>query len=186
MSRFDGHIRDLGEVAPAVISSLSEKLSASGHLWASDTTRFMTSFPSAEHIVLKFPDNYPSSHTPASYRRIWAEWEHLLSPVIAEVAGRLRLGAFETSKIMFTRLNPGGRIPTHIDANPSSAVPHKIHVPLTTHPQVIFHIEDVPHHLPVGRAYEVNNLLPHSVENNSDTERVHFIFDCFPVAGQAE
>lgn len=181
MSRFDGHVRDLGNVASGVISSVSERLSTVGHLWATDTTKFVTNFSAAEHIVLKFPDNYPNSHTPASYRRIWAEWEDLLSPIISEVVGRLRLGAFETSKIMFTRLKAGGRIATHIDANPSSAVPHKIHIPVITHPNVVFHIDGVPYHLEVGRAYEVNNLLPHSVANNSHTERVHFIFDCFPV-----
>ena len=183
MSRFDGHIRDLGEIQPQAISSLTGKLSESGHLWESDATKFSTDLPAAQHIVFKFPDNYPDSHSPASYRAVWIEWEHLLAPIIATVVENLRLGALETSKIMFTRLNPGGTVPTHVDLNPSSAVPHKIHVPLMTHPKVIFRIEGSPYHLPVGRAYELNNLLPHSVENASDVARVHFIFDCFPVNG---
>ncbi len=93
----------------------------------------------------------------------------------------LGLGACQTSKIMFTRLNPGREIPTHVDENASSLVPHKIHVPLITNPDVIFHIDGKPYHLPAGRAYELNNHLPHSVHNPSDRVRIHFIFDCYPV-----
>lgn len=185
MTRFDAHIRDLGEVPRKAILSVTEKLSASHHLWASDETEFLTAFVSTEHIVFKFPDNYPLSHVPASYRGPWAEWEHLLAPIIEGAVRSLGFAEFETSKVMFTKLKPGGRIPTHSDENPSSVIPHKIHVPLVTHPKVILRVDGVPYHLQVGRAYELNNLLPHGVENDSDMERIHFIFDCFPVVGPA-
>lgn len=173
----------MGEIPAPTISALVNKLSESQHLWFSDQTQFSTELPNAQHIVLKFPDNYPHSHTPASYRPEWSHWKHLLSPIISNVAAKFQFDAFETSKIMFTRLNPWGKVPTHADLNPSSVLPHKIHVPLMTHPNVLFRIEDVPYHLAAGRAYELNNLLPHSVENDSDTPRIHFIFDCFSLKG---
>ena len=181
MSRFDGHIRELGDLAPEAVASITNMLSPSEHMWAADATRFSTDFPQAEHIVLRFPDNYPLSHTPASYRPGWGEWESLLTPIIEQAAAAMRIGRFDTAKIMFTRLHPGGRIARHVDENPSSAVPHKIHVPVITHPKAILHVEDTPYHLEVGHVYELNNLLPHSVENGSEVGRVHLIFDCFSV-----
>ncbi|MGH3869891.1 MAG: aspartyl/asparaginyl beta-hydroxylase domain-containing protein, partial [Pseudonocardiaceae bacterium] len=72
------------------------------------------------------------------------------------------------------------QVPPHVDSNPSSLVPHKVHVPLITNPNVTFVIDDERHHLAVGRAYEINNLLVHSVENAGDLDRVHFIFEIYP------
>ena len=183
MASFDGHVRCLGQVRKETIASINDKLSSCEYMWSGQETMFATRLPNAQHIVFKFPDNYPYSHVPASYKAPWESWKELLAPIIREIVGNLGLGACETSKVMFTRLNAGAKIATHIDENPSSRVPHKIHVPLMTHPKVIFKIEDKAYHLQVGEAYELNNLLSHSVENDSDTPRIHFIFDCFPVTG---
>ena len=43
-----------------------------------------------------------------------------------------------------------------------------------------FFIDGVPHRLAAGRAVEVNNQLSHSVMNDGQTDRVHFIFDYLP------
>jgi hypothetical protein len=186
MSRFDEHIRDLGDVPREAILSVTQKIAVTPHLWASNETKFSTDFKDTEHIVFKFPDDYPRSHLRASYKKLWGEWKSLLAPIIEGVVKNYGFVCFETSKVMFTRLNPHGRILRHVDSNPSSIVPHKIHVPLITNPNVLFHVDDIPYHLKVGRAYELNNLLPHSVENHSDYERVHFIFDCYPTGGEGE
>jgi hypothetical protein len=182
MCYFDGTIRELGEVSPAAIALVKHKLLSMESRWNSEAIYFSTD-NRTDHIVFKFPDDYPRSHVPASYRSAWADWEHLLGPLIDSVAEVLRLGTYDTAKVMFTRLRARGRIPTHVDENPSSIVPHKIHVPLVTHPDVVFRIADGGYHLEVGQAYEVNNCLPHSVENNSDTDRIHLIFDCFSCVG---
>src|SRR5438132_824066 len=128
MAGFDGHVRYLGQVRKEAIASINEKLSTCEHMWSGQEAMFSTSFPFAQHIICKFPDSYPRSHVPASYKAPWASWKDLLAPIIADVVGNLGLGAYETSKVMFTRLNAGGKIDTHIDENPSSRIPHKIHV----------------------------------------------------------
>lgn len=179
MSRFNGHIRNLDKIPSEMISSVVQKLAVSNHLWEVTNTKFSTTLPDVDHIIFKFSDNYPHSHLGASYKKHWNEWKDLLIPIIEKTMKSYGSVRLETSKIMFARLKPHGQIPKHVDANPSSRVPHKIHIPLVTNQDVLFYIEDVPYHLECGWAYELNNLLPHSVENNSDIERIHFIFDCY-------
>lgn len=81
---------------------------------------------------------------------------------------------------MLSSLRAHAQVLPHVDANPSSLVPHKVHVPLITNPGVTFAIDGQRHHLALGRAYEINNLLMHSVENAGDLDRVHFIFEIYP------
>jgi Aspartyl/Asparaginyl beta-hydroxylase len=177
---FDGRIRDLGEMPPELLRAATDKLGQSDHLWTSDQTKFLTKFAGTEHIVLRFPDNYPESHRPASYRPAWSAWETVLAPLIERAVRPYQYSAFDTAKVMLTRLRPGAVIAEHVDKNPSSQVPHKIHIPLRSDPRVHFHIGGVSHYLQVGRAYEINNLLPHQVENRSDQDRIHIIFESYP------
>lgn len=133
---------------------------------------------STRHIVFRFVDNtkdWRASHD----RARWAEFEPLLAPVLAEATrdyGYAR-GAFP--RVMLARMKPGGVIQTHIDANPAAKWPHKIHIPLQTSPGAVFFIGETAHHLPLDHAVEVNNLGPHGVRNESDTDRIHLIFEYY-------
>ena len=147
--------------------------------WVPDPAEFVTKFPLADYIVLKFPDHYPDTHVGASYRAAWAIWKPFVEPLIEVACNALFATPYATSKIMFARLLPGGVIPMHVDSNKSSVVPHKVHIPIVTDPDVHFEVGDRTHHLPVGAAYELNNLLPHSVRNSSGKSRIHLIFDCY-------
>lgn len=80
-------------------------------------------------------------------------------------------------RVMVARLVVNGTIKPHIDHHPSFAVGHRIHVPLVTNPQVEFLVDDQAVIMQEGQAYELNNLLVHSVRNNGDEDRIHLIFD---------
>jgi hypothetical protein len=77
---------------------------------------------------------------------------------------------------MAAKLLSGGRIALHKDGHPSFEHSHRIHVPLTTNPNVDFLIRGQNHHLEEGVAYEVSNLDYHAVTNRGP-DRIHFIFD---------
>ncbi len=85
-------------------------------------------------------------------------------------------------RAMAAKLLSGGRISPHVDTHPSFHRGHRIHVPITTNPRVRFMIDGRPHQLQVGRAYEINNQMNHSVMNKGDEDRVTFIFDYVPPA----
>jgi hypothetical protein len=160
-------------------------VTANAHLWVVDDSRFVASHPDSRHIVFRFPDSYPQSHLGASYTELWDDWAALLTPVIAAVGERYGFVEWGTSKIMLSSLRAHGQLPPHVDSNPSSLVPHKVHVPLVTNPGVTFVIEGKRYQLPAGRGYEINNLLIHAVENAGDVDRVHLIFEIYPVPAAA-
>lgn len=179
MSKFDGHVRDLGEIRAELLTALLDKMSGNAHLWLVNDLRFLTAHPDSRHIVFKFPDSYPKTHLSASHTVLWDNWGELLTPIIEIVRQSYGFVNFATSKIMLSSLRAHAQVPPHVDANPSSLIPHKVHVPLITNPDVTFVIDGKRYHLEVGRAYEINNLLMHSVENAGDLDRVHFIFEIY-------
>lgn len=85
-------------------------------------------------------------------------------------------------RAMAAKLKAGGRIAMHIDALPSFRAAHRLHAPLTSGPLVRFTIDGRPCPMQVGRLYEINNQLPHSVINASAEDRISFIFDYLPPA----
>jgi hypothetical protein len=54
------------------------------------------------------------------------------------------------------------------DGSPSAEVPHKIHIPITTRPNVrFFQLGDGDDNLERVSAYEVNSRRPHAVQNGA-------------------
>ena len=172
-------VRHLGPVA---IGSLSDAVSAIPEpTWDAENADKPNKFEALDktrHIVFRFVDStrdWRGSHN----RPLWSQWEPLLAPVLAEAVADYgyRRGVFP--RVMLARMAPGGIIQPHIDANPAAKWPHKIHVPLVTNEKVGFLIGDTVHHFPIGRAVEVNNLGPHAVRNDGDSDRIHLIFEYY-------
>ena len=88
-------------------------------------------------------------------------------------------------RAMAAKLAPGASIAPHIDALPSFQSSHRIHLPLSANAGVRFTIDGRPYPMQVGRAYEINNQLPHSVINLGREARINFIFDYLPAAAKA-
>lgn len=177
------HIADLGpiDIAPflGVLEALSEPV------WRKEDSvkdNNFSCFHHTQHIVLRFiaPDHDP--------RHILVKPAGLmLGPVIepllrAAVAG---LGFHEPvfPKAMFARLDARSYIDEHIDGQSSNPLVHKLHIPLVTNPDVFMTIGGARYHLAPERLYEVNNIVPHAVENGGDTARIHFIFEVFEGRG---
>lgn len=68
-------------------------------------------------------------------------------------------------------------IPPHIDSGEFLYLGRRVHVPLITNKDVIFTVLNHSLNMEIGKWYEINNSLPHSVNNPTDTERVHIIID---------
>ncbi len=173
--------RDLGEVPDALVSGIIEKIERDGELPVSGDDRFLARYPGLRSTVLKFPDSSPGSHLRATCTGHWETWRELVEPILVVVGERLGYEEFETSKILLSSLLARSAVPVHVDTNPSSQVPHKVHVPISTHPNVVFTVDGRSRHLCRGRAYEINNLRPHGVENDSDHDRLHLVVELFPV-----
>ena len=91
-------------------------------------------------------------------------------------------------RAMAARLEAGGIIKPHRDTHPSFHYGHRIHIPIYTNERVRFMIDGRPYKLAVGKVYEINNQLQHSVMNKGKEGRINVIFDYVPPQhlGQAE
>jgi Aspartyl/Asparaginyl beta-hydroxylase len=112
----------------------------------------------------------------------WDRLAEVAVPVMHDIIGRHYPPGGAIIRAMAAKLLAGGRISPHSDTHPSFHRGHRIHVPITTNPRVRFMIDGRPHQLQVGRAYEINNQMNHSVMNKGDEDRITFIFDYVPPA----
>ena len=111
-------------------------------------------------------------------------WDRLAAvavPIMDTIIARWYPPGGRIIRAMVARLPPGGRIDPHHDMHPSFGCGHRIHAPIATNERVRFTIDGRPHHLQVGKVYEVNNKKTHSVINKGTTDRIHFIFDYVPL-----
>jgi hypothetical protein len=130
------------------------------------------------HIVFRFVNT--TQDWRASYDRpLWDAWRAHLEPILLQAVRPYgyRSGVFP--RVLLARMPAGGEILPHQDTNRAARWPHKIHVPITTHPGVRFFIDGVAYHLPEGEAVEVNNMGVHAVRNDSDRDRIHLIFEYY-------
>ncbi|EGF89786.1 aspartyl/Asparaginyl beta-hydroxylase family protein [Asticcacaulis biprosthecium C19] len=130
------------------------------------------------HMVFRFVDSvldWRRSHD----RSAWPQWRDLVEPVLAQAVASYGYRQAAFPRVMLAAMPPGGIIHPHIDANLAAKWPHKIHVPILTNPKVVSFFGGAPHYFPPGQAVEVDNLGPHWVRNDGDTDRVHLIFEYY-------
>ena len=188
MSDFPGHIKRIANIKFEDINQLLDELSKNDRLWdywnALKPNKFSVFSDSTQHIVLKYPVDlrYPS---PTVTFPLWKQWGSLIRPIIKQATCEYNYPSAGIARIMLAKLLPHSNIPLHIDGAPSAKLPHKIHVPLQTTPDVTMNFEEASYHLDVSSAYEVNNAVKHGVTNPSNQPRIHLIFDYYNKAGTA-
>jgi len=178
-SRKTRSIRNLGKID---IAALRERvLEVPEALWeaedASKPNRF-AELDTTRHIVFRFVPNFLDWRN-AYDRPLMADWRPLLDPVLAQAVAPYGYERGDYPRIMLARMAPGGVIQPHRDANPAAKWPHKVHIALVTNPDVTFFVDGVGYTFEEGEAVEVNNMSVHAVENRSDFDRIHLIFEYF-------
>jgi hypothetical protein len=79
------------------------------------------------------------------------------------------------------KMMPNVNIRKHVDGGEFLKYARRCHVPINTNEDVYFTVLDNRINMKEGVAYEINNSLPHSVDNNSNQERDHLILDIMPL-----
>jgi len=130
-------------------------------------------------IVLIFCDgDWPKLEI--SRKSGWHRLATQAEPLMAEIIEQHYAPGGTIIRAMAAKLPAGGRINPHFDAEASFEHGHRIHVPITTNSRVRFMIDGRPYQFEVGKAYEINNRLHHSVMNRGHEDRITFIFDYVP------
>lgn len=107
-------------------------------------------------------------------RPLFAEIDALIKQSIAP-----HFPSCDVMRVQLAELPPGEVIAPHRDLGILAAI-HRLHVPLVTHPEVTFIIENKRFHLDVGKLYDLNNAVLHAVENKSNVMRIHLMVDMIP------
>jgi hypothetical protein len=95
-------------------------------------------------------------------------------PLIEEIE---RISELKIVKLEINIMPPHTKIDTHVDKWGVLSKCCRIHIPIQTSPEVIFFANNEKYYIPEGQIFEFNNQIPHSVENKSDINRIHYVFD---------
>ncbi|MBO6504355.1 MAG: aspartyl/asparaginyl beta-hydroxylase domain-containing protein [Kordiimonadaceae bacterium] len=176
-------VRDLG---PIHANKLSEViLGTDDSIWKEEAIRqekYAEVHYNTESLIMIFcdHDNWPSIDVVKG--GAWDLLSATAMPIMHDLIAKHYTKGGTIIRAMAAKLLPGKHIVTHTDKHPSFHHGHRIHIPIKTNKMVRFMIEGRPHKFEVGHAYEINNQLRHGVMNNSNEDRIHFIFDYIPGA----
>jgi hypothetical protein len=176
----DTRLRELGEVDSGPLAEAI--LALDDKAWREEELR-QEEFEvhrETESIVLVFVnlDNWPQLEVIKEPG--WDRLADVAVPVMHDIIDRCYPKGGTIVRAMAAKLLAGGKITPHTDSHPSFHMGHRIHVPITTNDRVRFMIDGRPHRFEMGRAYEINNQLNHSVSNKGQDDRISFIFDYMP------
>jgi len=82
-------------------------------------------------------------------------------------------------RVVFYRLKGGTKIGRHRDLSENRMIPGivRIHVPVVTNDRIVMYVDDKPYRFESGTAWYFDATAFHSVENNSDQDRIHLVVD---------
>lgn len=173
--KLDVKLKTLGPVNHAPLKAAM--LAATPEMWLEEQLR-QKSFDvhaKTHSMILLFAEGWPDIQV--KKHSAWDRYSAYALPLIRQIIRDHYQPHGTVIRAMLAKLLAGKAIDEHMDEHPSFAVGHRIHVPLVTNDRIRFMIDGDDFYLKEGIAYEVSNLDYHAVANESDEDRVHFIFD---------
>ena len=128
-------------------------------------------------LLLIYDDDF--RHYNPTYLDLYSQFEDELKPLLDFIAENFHHNGFVV-RLIFTKLQGHGKIPTHSDKNYSLLKCHRIHVPITSNDHVFFWVGGEQKVMRPGEMWEINNATVHAVDNRSDEDRIHMIIDWVP------
>lgn len=165
---------------PFDISPIVEEVKNFSYQWDLDTSRQDNNktHSGTRMYSLRYIDySWIESVTPTWYDTNKLENEDLKNKIFNHLED-IYLGKVVRAEIVEM---PGSHdIRTHVDGGTFLNIARRIHIPLITNENVFFTVFNKTINMSVGSWYEINNILPHSVKNNSPSKRIHMILDILP------
>lgn len=110
----------------------------------------------------------------------WLEYEPILGPIVEQVVDFVRTPNGFVTRIALVWMSPGGKIPPHVDRQTMAGRAHRLHVSLISPPGVVYKIGGKKLRMKVGRVYDFNNQIRHSVRHNGKLPRINLFIDYYP------
>jgi hypothetical protein len=133
-------------------------------------------------IIFEWTDDRWLPGQPAEVQRTDCGLPALTAAVYACAAALAARYDGKRIRLLLADLGPHCRISPHKDGGAGVVMVHRLHVPVVTNEKVKFFIDEIPHYLEPGVAYEFDNTRRHAVDNDSDSPRIHLMCDILPAA----
>jgi hypothetical protein len=160
------------------VSSLLEKLNKfSGEDWKLiEEKKTLFAQEECDSIVLF---NLPDHQNKVFNKLIVGKWLFLFNEEIKSVCDIISetYPNGEPKRIILNNLPAGKVIAEHPDRNYHLETCRRIHLPIITNKKVDFNVDREKIPMTVGVITEINNNILHSVQNNSDKDRIHLLID---------
>lgn len=88
-----------------------------------------------------------------------------------------KYGKGDFIRVLLVKLKKESKITPHVDSGDSLVFCKRTHIAVITNPDVIFTVGGESKNMRKGEIWEINNQNVHSVDNNSNNDRIHFIID---------
>ena len=82
--------------------------------------------------------------------------------------------------VLLIKLKAGQNISSHQDSGSYLVSSRRHHIPIITSDNTWFTVGSEKINMAVGECWEINNTRFHSVENNSNIDRIHLLIDIMP------
>jgi len=99
----------------------------------------------------------------------------MLKPILEHISSFYDNGGF--IRILIARLPAGKQVGEHIDEGYIYEVCNRVHLAIDTNDDVSFYVDGIVVPFKNGDIVEVNNCWKHSVDNKSNSDRIHLIMD---------
>lgn len=171
------------ELSSFEIDGIVDEVSKYQNEWFIDTSRQETYLSHKDTLMyqLQFMDYdwYPElpvdTHTVNSFKTDLAKSQY---DYIARSMESAFDGKVVRSELVVLKANK--KVSPHVDGGQMLNISRRCHIPIITNDNVFFTVFKNRVNMKPGICYEINNGMPHSVENNSDLDRVHLILDILP------
>ncbi|MBK7889867.1 MAG: aspartyl/asparaginyl beta-hydroxylase domain-containing protein [Bdellovibrionales bacterium] len=132
-------------------------------------------FKKTESILMLFDSENPFSYVPTFNSRCSGLFE-LIIPTLSTIESWENIGGF-WSRVIAANLLPRSTIPIHTDKGFHLTYSKRFHWVIKSNPGVVSIVGNEKLYFAPGEIWQINNRQSHSIENNSDDNRIHIIAD---------
>lgn len=148
-----------------------------------DIRNTMTNLEKTQSILIRYFDDYSKvneinwrSHV-VNYS-MHEKYKLLIDRVLTQITENTDIKIKEYL-CFFARLAPKAQVGQHNDGGNFLETCHRIHIPIVTHPDCKYIIQNIEYHWKCGKVYEFDNTRLHGVDNRSSNWRTHLMLNIY-------
>ncbi len=107
-----------------------------------------------------------------------------MEPAVNEAVSYVRTATGIVTRVALVWMGPGAYLKPHIDMQQMAGKAHRLHAPILSSPGVVYKVGKKKFTMKVGRVYDFNNRIRHSVRHTGRLPRVNLFIDYYPNPSQ--